>query len=343
MPQTRLIWTAVRRYDLSVRGSNKVDLSIIIVNWNSADYLKECLYSVLQETKNIEFEIIVVDNASYDAAQQMIEKEFPIVRFVQSHENGGFAKASNLGFRYSAGRNILFLNPDTRIIGPAIEVMLCALESTADAGAVGCRLLYPDLSLQTHSVQRYPTVLNQVLDIDFLKDRFPKWKVWGIKPLIQPSATSEEVEVVPGACVMVKRETFAKVGMFSEDYFMYAEDIDLCYKIAQTGFKVYFVSGAEVVHHGGASSRNGQSSGFQEVLMRESVSRFMAKTRGRAAAVTYRIAMSLSAVVRLLPVILLVTWTSESGPRERLLWTFNKWKKVLRWSVGLENWARDLR
>lgn len=320
-----------------------MDLSIIIVNWNSAKYLKECLNSIFHETKGIDFEVIVVDNASYDAAGEMIEREFPAVKFIQSHENSGFARANNLGFKNSSGRNVLFLNPDTRVIGPAIKVMLHDLESIPDAGAVGPKLLYSDHSTQLHSVQPYPTILNQALDIDFLKNRYPTWKMWGLRPLVQSEGSPEKVEVVPGACLMVKKEIFQQVGLFSDEYFMYAEDIDLCYKINQTGRKVYYIGGAEVVHHGGASSRNGQAGFFQDVLMHESVFKFMVKTRGKATALAYRATMGIAAVCRFVLLSVSLPWVVCNGRRQRAFQTFKKWKSILRWSVGLENWAHKLR
>lgn len=320
-----------------------MDLSIIIVNWNSADYLKECLLSVFQTTQDVAFEIIVVDNASYDGARAMIEAEFPGVKFLQSLENGGFSRANNLGFRHSSGRNILFLNPDTLIIGPAISVLLHALESIPTAGAVGCRLLHSDHSLQLHSIQRYPTVMNQVMDLHFLKARFPQWSLWGLKPLLGENAPPAAVEVIPGACLMVRRSVFEQVGQFTDDYFMYAEDIDLCYKINQTDQKVYFVNGATVLHHGGGSSRNGQANSFQNVLMRESVFKFIGKSKGPAAALRYRAAMMSVAVSRLLPLLLVLPWLGKTERKESLSEVYGKWKSVFRWSVGLETWARELR
>jgi N-acetylglucosaminyl-diphospho-decaprenol L-rhamnosyltransferase len=320
-----------------------MDLSIIIVNWNSVNYLKECLQSILRETKGINFEIIVVDNASYDGSAEMIGAEFPEVKFVQSNENGGFAKANNLGFKNSSGRNLIFLNPDTRVIGSAIGDMLDFLNSRPDAGVVGCTLLYSDLSVQLHSVQPYPTVINQALDIDYLKKKWPHWNLWRLKALNQEHGQPEKVEVVPGACLMIKREVFQEVGLFSEDYFMYAEDIDLCYKVNRTNRKVFFIKGAKVVHHGSASSRNKKISFFSVVLTRESVFKFLMKTRGRRTAVSYRIVMSITAISRMGALAVALPLAGWKGQRKALKGTFNKWSKIWRWSIGLEKWARDLR
>jgi hypothetical protein len=141
---------------------------------------------------------------------------------------------------------------------------------------------------------------------------------------------------------MVKREVFEEVGRFTEDYFMYAEDIDLCYKINQTERKVHFVDGAEVLHHGGGSS-SVQANSFQNVLTRESVFRFIFKTRGRLSALAYRIAMLLTAGSRLLLLLPALPPAALAGRSGRLWNIFCKWKSILRWSLGLEKWARELR
>lgn len=320
-----------------------MELSIIIVNWNSVDYLRECLSSIYRETGDLEFEIIVVDNASFDGSEAMLEAEYQSVKFIQSSENGGFACANNLGFRHSSGKNVLFLNPDTLVIGPAIKIMLSQLEAMPQAGAVGCKLLHTDRSVQLHSVQRYPTVLNQILDIHFLKSHYPKWRIWGLRPLINNNHVPEPVEVIPGACLMVRRDVFEQVGLFTEDYFMYAEDIDLCYKINQTGRGVFFIDDAEVLHHGGGSSRNHEANCFQDVMTRESVYKFVIRTKGRCAAIAYRIAMLFSSCFRLLLLTALLPCSGWLGRKQHLYQAIYKWKNIFRWSVGLEKWARELK
>jgi GT2 family glycosyltransferase len=320
-----------------------MDLSIIIVNWNSVKYLRECLESVLAERRGMDFEIIVVDNASYDGSDQIVSAEFPGVKYIQHTENSGFAVANNLGFKSSSGRNLLFLNPDTLIIGSAIRDMHEFLDGRPDAGAVGCRLLYSDRTLQLHSVQKYPTVLNQALDIDYLKRRWPHWNLWGLKALNQGGNQPEVVEVVPGACVMVKRDVFEEIGLFSEEYFMYAEDIDLCYKVNQTSRKVYFLNGAEVIHHGGASSKKEKTSYFSVVLTKESVFKFLKKTRGSSVAIAYRIVMAFCAVCRMSVLLLVMPWAFVRRQTDGVAGVFNKWRKVFSWSIGLEKWARELR
>src|SRR6185312_9935428 len=151
----------------------QVELSIIIVNWRSAAFLRKCLATIYETTHAIDFETVVVDNASFDGAAEMLAAEFPQVRFVQSEKNLGFAGANNLGFRNSVGENLLLLNPDTEIIGSAIPAMLSLLRFTPDAGIIGCKLLNSDGTIQTSCVQRFPSILNQALDADYLRLKFP--------------------------------------------------------------------------------------------------------------------------------------------------------------------------
>jgi hypothetical protein len=319
-----------------------MDLSIIIVNWNSVDYVRKCLGSIYTQTKDINFEVIVVDNASYDGCNQVLANEFPEAKFVQSDKNLGFAGANNLGFNHSTGMNLLFLNPDTEVVGSAIKVMLSHLQSIPDAGALGCRLLNSNLSLQTSCIQPFPTILNQILDIEYLKRIFPKLEFWGTKPLFLTNGKPEKVEVVSGACIMTKRLIFENIGMFSTDYFMYTEDIDLCYKILQAGYKIYHIKDATVVHHGGGSSTRAKVNNLNDVLKRESISCFLEKTDGRFTANLYRYSMGVSSIIRLIILAVLTPAAVLLGHTDSLYPKLLRWKKVLEWSLGREKWARAL-
>src|SRR5262249_55515178 len=143
-----------------------------------------------------------------------------------------------------------------------------------------------------------PTILNQMLDSEFLRARFPTSRLWGMSALFTDQGQSEEVEGISGACLMTKRGVFEEVGSFSTDYFMYAEDMDLCYKIRQAGYNNYYIPEATVIHFGGGSSKK-TSSHFSIVLMRESTWKFLKKTRGKLYAMGYRFSMFISALFRL--------------------------------------------
>ncbi|MCP4370266.1 MAG: glycosyltransferase family 2 protein [Deltaproteobacteria bacterium] len=318
-----------------------MDISIIIVNWNSLHHLKKCLTSIYSQPQDVEFEVIVVDNASYDGSDDLVRVEYPSVRFIQSNENLGFAKANNLGYQYASGSNLLFLNPDTEIIDHAIKTMYSHLHTMPDAGAIGCKLLNTDLSLQTSCIQPYPTVMNQVFDIEFLKVLFPKLKLWGMQPLFHNNARPDEVEVISGACIMVKRDVFNEVKQFSTDYFMYSEDLDLCYKINQAGYKTYYVGTAHIIHHGGGSTNKKQNN-FSAVLMRESIFKFLEKSKGKTNANLYKLVMLIVAICRVLLVLILIPSALLIGKFNTMLFAFTKWKKIFCWSIGCEKWAKEL-
>src|SRR5579862_1099128 len=160
-----------------------MEVSIIFVNWNSADYLRDCLASVYATTQNIQFEIIVVDNASSEPGLDAVAQQYPEAKIIASETNLGFAGANNVGFRHSTGKYILLLNPDTKLLGPSIEIMVRHLKALPDAGIVGCKLLNSDLSVQITSIQKFPTILNQVLDAEYLRLRWPGFPLWAIAPL----------------------------------------------------------------------------------------------------------------------------------------------------------------
>jgi GT2 family glycosyltransferase len=316
-----------------------MDLSVVIVNWNSAEYTIPCVASIDAQTKNLEFEIIVVDNASSDDSCRVIQARCPRVKLVRSPENIGFARANNLGFQHSSGRISLFLNPDTELRGPAINQMHACLDSSADIGVLGCRLLNSDLSLQTSCIHVFPTILNQVADIERFRQLF---NLWGMLPLLNPDRGRPiGVEAVSGACQMVKREVFEKVGLFSTDYFMYMEDLDLCYKVRQMGRKVCHLGAATIVHHGGQSSKKRGGEDFSGPMTKESVLKFLSKSRGPFYAGLYRFSMFLVSVLRVAVLAVLLPVPSARLDKGSLRHSLNKWYKILRWSVGLEAWTHQ--
>lgn len=313
-----------------------MDLSIIIVNWNSKEFLQECLKSVLSTTNNISFEILVIDNASYDGADKMLKTFYPQVRFLQSEKNLGFAKANNAAFKESIGTNLLFLNPDTEINSSAIESLFNHVQKLPNVGALGCKLLNGDKSIQTSCIQAFPTIVNQLINSEFLRAVFPKSPLWGMSALFCFKDEPSQVDVISGACLMVKRSVFEEVGLFSEDYFMYAEDLDLCYKIKQAGYINYYIPSTTVIHFGGGSTEKSPSD-FSVVMMRESVWRYMEKFHGKTYGLAYRASMAVSAVGRLIMLAVLMP-LQFLGYRNSLgCASLRKWWIVLAWSLGIKS------
>ncbi len=315
-----------------------MDLSIIIINWNSKDYLRECLRSLPAGVGALAYRVLVIDNASPDECGKMLAEEFPRVIFIQSDRNLGFAGGNNRAARQAAGDFLLFLNPDTVVEDGALAQLVQALRRLPDAGAVGARLLNSDGSLQTSCVQSFPTILNQVLDSEWLRSWFPNSRLWGMTSLFSDSREPSPVEAISGACVMIRHDLFARIGGFDGRYFMYSEDLDLSFKVQAAGFKCYYVPSATVIHHGGGSSKSARSL-FSVVMMRESVWRFLRFNRGQWSATGYRLAIGAAALVRLiliLPLLLVKPKVVTHGAG-----SLQKWYSILRWTLGLESWARE--
>jgi GT2 family glycosyltransferase len=310
-----------------------VELSIIIVNWNSVDYLRECLTSIYDNGGDLRFEIIVVDNASPQRDIDELPEQFPAVVLIKSSANLGFAGANNLGFRHSSGKHLLFLNPDTRILGAAIQTILSHARDLPSAGIVGCKLLNTDGSIQTSCIQKFPTILNQMLDVEFLQLRWPRLSLWGIAPLFADNLTPAKVEVISGACMMIGRDAFEKVGGFSEDYFMYAEDLDLCYKVIKANYDNYYVGDAQIIHHGGKSSGQREVNEWATQMKFRSILHFCRKSRGSLYSGIFRLSLAGAAFCRLV----LIALAFPFGKAKTLKSVFSKWRAVLRIALGLDS------
>jgi len=316
-----------------------MDLSIICVNWNSVDYLRECIASIYENTQGVAFEIIVVDNASPQKGVESIKEQFQDVTIIKSEHNIGFAPANNIGFRESSGEYVLFLNPDTKLIGPTINTLLDCIKALPDAGIVGCKMLNTDLSVQITSIQKFPTILNQIVNSEHLQLRWPACPIWNIGPLFAEQTRPIEVEVIPGACMLLRRSVFEQVGMFSEDYFMYAEDLDLNYMLKRAGYKNYYIGEATIVHHGGRSSSRQQLNQWATMMKYRAMTRYYRKTRGRFYETMYRTTMGCVALARLILLALMYPFGNVFWDKKTLRYAFEKWTVVLKWAIGRQNVA----
>lgn len=308
-------------------------LSILIVNWNSKEYLRKCLRSVRETCGHIAPQIVVVDGGSLDGCAEMMAAEFPEAEFVQSTDNIGFGRCNNLGFRRVTGEALLLLNPDTELQPGAVDVLLGGLQELPDAGLVGARLLNSDGSLQFAAVHPLPTPWNAAMDSDWLRRRW--WKRRNRRNATVPF----EVEAVSGACMMMRAETFRRLEGFDPRYFMYAEDMDLCFRVRQSGLGIFHAPQAVVIHHGGGSSQT-QFSKFSTVMIREALNVYFFKNHGIASSGFYRVLMGSSAMFRML--LLGAAWLLACREAKDVRMTsIRKWSVILRWSLGLEKWAKE--
>jgi len=233
-----------------------LDLSITIVNYNSGDLLEQCLNSVWGEGSEIEFETFVVDNASSDDSWGRIRETFPQVNLIRNEDNRGFARANNQAVRRSRGRYLLLLNPDTILRAKALERMVQFMDKYPRAGAVGAKLLDPEGTIQL-SCRSFPSYRTAVFNRYSLLTKLLPGNKFSREYLMADwdHSVAREVDWVSGACLMMRREALDEIGLLDERFFMYAEDVDWCYRAKQKGWKVYFVPQAEVVHYIGQSSR----------------------------------------------------------------------------------------
>ena len=226
-----------------------MDLSVIIVNWNTKDLLCQCIDSLTQTLKKIDTEIFVVDNGSADGSVAAVREKFPGVRLIENAVNMGFAKANNQAIYQSSGEYLLFLNPDTRVKDEAIPTMLSFMSAHAKAGLVGAQLLNADGSRQ-NSIANFPSLATELLNKSLLRRLFPE-KFPG-KERDYPGPV--EVDSVIGACMLVRRETLEQVGLLDEGYFLFLEETDWCFRVKKAGWKIYHIPQAEIFHFQGKSA-----------------------------------------------------------------------------------------
>ena len=313
------------------------DLSIIIVNWNSLAFAESCIESIEENLRGLSYEVIVVDNASGDAPCGRLATRFPWIKLLLSSENIGFGRANNLGAEHADGEVLLFLNPDTRVEGDAVQIMFDELTSRLDAGVAGCRLLNRDRTLQLSSVQAFPTILNQLLSLERLQRLWPQSPLWGKQALYLQQANAVcAVDVVSGAALMIKRPVFATSGGFNPLYFMYAEEVDLCAAVRRLGLKVLHCTRAQIVHFGSESTRQCEE-GFADIEMRESVYKLLRSIRGRWYAALFRKSLLLSAVGRLavlIPFRMYIQITADERRKRKAKKSWSKWVRILVWTIS---------
>ena len=233
-------------------------LSIVIVNYNVKFFLEQCLLSVRAALRGMEGEVIVVDNASQDGSREYLEPRFPEVTFIWNGENLGFGRASNLGMKQAGGRHILFLNPDTIVAEDCFTLCLRFMDQHPGTGALGVRMIDGSGNFLKESKRAYPSLLTSFFKLSGLAMLFPRSPVFARYHLghLDPGS-DHEVDVLAGAFMWVRREALEKTGGFDERFFMYGEDIDLSYRIQQSGYRNHYFAGTTVIHFKGESTRKG--------------------------------------------------------------------------------------
>jgi GT2 family glycosyltransferase len=225
------------------------DLSVIVVNRDTKEFLLSCLRSVFEDGQRKDWEVIVVDNGSQDGSGSEVEKTFPLIHVIHNEKNVGFARAVNQGLQKASGRYALLLNPDTQVTSGAIERLMSFMDAHPQAGISGAQLLNSNGSKQ-NSIANFPSLATELVNKSLLRWLFPE-RFPG-KERIYSEAI--DVDSVIGACMMGRRDAWDQVGLLDEDYFLFLEETDWCYRMKKAGWKIYHVPDAEVYHFQGKSA-----------------------------------------------------------------------------------------
>ncbi|MBN2031026.1 glycosyltransferase [bacterium] len=233
-----------------------VTLSIIVVNYNVKPFLERALLSIQKALEGISSEIFVVDNASGDGSVTMIKERFPDVHLISNVENAGFARANNQALRCAKGKMICLINPDTFVQEDTFKVCLDYLENHPSVGAVGCKIVNPDGTLQLSCRRSIPTPWVAFAKVAFLSTLFPKSKRFGRYNLtyLNPDEITE-VEALSGSFMVVRQEVIDQIGLLDEAFFLYGEDLDWCYRMQQKGWKIVYLPETQIIHYKGRSTR----------------------------------------------------------------------------------------
>lgn len=231
-----------------------MDLSVVIVNWNTRDILAQCLASIAATTDDtLDLEVIVVDNGSFDGSADLVESQFPDVVLLRNDENRGFAAANNQAIAIARGRHILLLNSDTIVLDTVLRDAVQYMDQHGEVGCMGCRVLNADRTLQ-RTCFRFPSLFYLLLyATGMLQLRWPR--VLGYHQMRDWNRESERaVEVVTGCFLLVRRQVFETVGLLDESFFFYGEETDFQVRARDAGWGVRFAPVGEIIHLGGAST-----------------------------------------------------------------------------------------
>ncbi len=245
-----------------------IKVSVIIVNYNVCDLLRQALRSIQRSLVNIHSEVIVIDNNSVDGSVRMLSQEFPFVIVIANQSNVGFSAANNQGIQVAKGEYLFILNPDTLVEEDTVRVLVEFMDSHEDAGAAGCRILNPDGTFALESRRSFPTPAVAFYRMTGISRLFPRSRIFGRYNLtFLPENRVTTVDALSGSCMFLRKIALtnpeesktgkAVAGLFDEDFFMYGEDLDLCCRIQTAGWSIYYVPSTQIIHYKGESTKKG--------------------------------------------------------------------------------------
>jgi GT2 family glycosyltransferase len=234
--------------------ATKIDISFVIVNWNTKDLILQCIDSLISKKGNYTQEIIVVDNASCDGSSNAIKEKHPEVQLIQNSQNLGFAKANNIGIKKSEGAYICLLNSDIQVLDNTISFMINYMNNNKDVGLSGPKILWPDMTLQ-HSCMNYPSIRTHICETFLLNRLFSHSALFsGEYMFFFNHDKSIKVDWLIGCFMLIRREVLENVGLLDELFFIYSEETDLCKRMHEAGWEIVFLPEVSAIHHNASSS-----------------------------------------------------------------------------------------
>jgi GT2 family glycosyltransferase len=308
---------AIRTADTVADATGLLDLSVVIVSWNTRDVIRTCLESVFRNLGDLNAEVIVIDNGSSDHSAQMIAHEFPQVRLIDNDRNRGFAAANNQGLRIARGRHVLLLNPDTVIIGDVLQETLAWARAHPEAGIVGCQVMEGPTAVQ-RTCFRFPSPLNTFMWVTGLSGVFPRSRLAG-RAAYGPWRRDGErdVDVVSGMFMLARRDAIDEVGPMDEKYFVFAEEADWCRRFRDAGWRCVFAPVGRILHVDGGSKSTEQADTRMYVQIQKSVLRFHRKHLGVPRWLAAKVLFTTSMVARAAWWHLWVALGAGAGPRRK--------------------------
>ncbi|MBW8034347.1 MAG: glycosyltransferase family 2 protein [Planctomycetes bacterium] len=270
-------------------------LSIIIVSWNVKDDLLACLASLRENPLSQPFELIVIDNDSPDETVELVKQNYPEVNLIENPNNRGFAKANNQGIELATGQYVLLLNPDTIVHPDSLDILVNFMDDNPDVGACGPKLLNEDGSAQA-SVRRFPTFRSVLYShtvcrlLGLFRTQYRKWMMKDFKYDRQT-----DVDQIMGAAMMCRHSIIDQAGGMDENFFMYFEEIDLCYKIKQAGWRIVFYPEAVISHLGGQSSKQVP---LKRIMLFKSMIAYFRIHRGKLAVELFVVVFKFALILR---------------------------------------------
>ncbi len=309
------------------------DLTVIVVTWNAASPLVSCLQALEAEREVISLELFVVDNGSTDGSADVARQVAPWGRVIENQENRGFAAANNQALARAKGRYVALLNPDAETLGHALASLVRCLDGRPDVAAAGPMALTLSGELDFRCARRFPTLWTEFCNVSGLTRRFPRHRLFSGASLGHwDHRDCRDVDALSGACMVIRREALDQVGPLAEDFFMYSEDTELCFRLKRAGWRIVYWPQARIRHWGGYSTSQVRDAMGVEAL--RSTNRLFRKCYGHNSAMVHRLMAAVVTAGKL--VAFAVCWLADRGANQRARFRHKLalHREVLRWALG---------